>query len=55
MFKMKKIYKITYNDFFYPSTTLVGGKDEIQALKKFRKEIRKKMYIVPDIISIEEV
>lgn len=55
MFEMKKIYKITYVCFFSRSMAFVDGKDKVQALKKFRKEIRKQMYIVPDVISIEEV
>lgn len=52
MFKQKKLYKIDY-ELFARYTTIVEAKDEYQALKKFKKEV-KNAGIRPKIISFEE-
>ena len=52
MFKKKKLYKITY-ELYARYTTIVEAKDEYQALKKFKKEL-KYCGIRPTIISFEE-
>jgi hypothetical protein len=51
--KKKKMYKITYQ-LYTTYTTLIEAKDEFQALKKFKREV-KYSGITPSIISFEEV
>ena len=52
MFKKKKLYKIVY-ELLNRYTTIIDAKDEYQALKKFKKEV-KDAGIRPTIISFEE-
>ena len=54
MFKQNKIYKITYQ-VFANHTTFIAAKDTAQALKRFRKNMQREWFAVPDIISIQEV
>ena len=53
MFKKKKLYKIKYQ-LFVTYTTIIGAKDEFQALKKFKREV-KDAGVRPTIISFEEI
>ena len=53
MFGKKKLYKIVY-ELFARYTTIIEAKDEYQALKKFKKEV-KNAGIRPTIISFEEI
>lgn len=39
MFRQKKLYKIVY-ELFARYTTIIEAKDEYQALKKFKKEVK---------------
>jgi hypothetical protein len=50
MFGKKKLYKIKYK-WISIDTTIIEAKDKYQALKKLKKEF----FVLPDIISIEEV
>jgi hypothetical protein len=52
MFKKKKLYKIVY-ELYIRYTTIIEARDEYQALKKFKKEVRNSG-IRPTIISFEE-
>lgn len=52
MFKKKKLYKVVYR-LYTPYTTIVAAKDEVKALKKFKKEVPNNG-IRPTIISFEE-
>lgn len=52
MFRKKKLYKIVY-ELFARYTTIIEAKDEYQAIKKFKKEVRNKG-VTPTIISFEE-
>lgn len=52
MFKKKKLYKIVYR-LYTTYITIVEAKDEYQALRKFKKEVRYSG-ITPTIISFEE-
>lgn len=52
MFRRKKLYKIIY-ELCCRYTTIIEAKDEYQALKKFKKEI-KNAGVRPTIISFEE-
>ena len=54
MFKKKILYKITYQT-FANYTTIIAAKDKVQALKKFRKMAKKEWFVVPEIISIQEI
>lgn len=54
MFGEKKLYKITYQT-FTKHTTVIAAKDASQALKKFRKSVQKEWFIMPDVISIQEI
>lgn len=51
MFRKKKLYKIVY-ELYARYTTIIEAKDEYQAIKKFKKEV--KTSIRPTIISFEE-
>jgi hypothetical protein len=53
MFRKKKLYKIVY-ELFSRYTTIIDAKDEYQALKKFKREV-KNAGIRPTIISFEEI
>ena len=53
MFKKKKLYRIKYQ-LFATYVTIIEAKDEFQALKRFKREV-KKTGITPAIISFEEV
>ena len=53
MFKKKKLYRIKYQ-LFCTYVTIIEAKDEFQALKRFKREV-KKTGITPTIISFEEV
>lgn len=52
MFQNKKLYKITYQ-LMATYTTIIEAKNEGQALKKFKKEV-KWSGVRPSIISFEE-
>ena len=52
MFRRKKLYRIVY-ELGAIYTTIVEAKDECQALKKFKREVRDSG-IRPTIISFEE-
>lgn len=52
MFRQKKLYRIVY-ELCARYTTIIEAKDEYQALKKFKKEV-KYSGIMPTIISFEE-
>ena len=52
MFRKKKLYKIVY-ELYARYTTIIEAKDEYQAIKKFKKEV-KNASIRPTIISFEE-
>ena len=52
MFKKKKLYKIVYQ-LRATYATIVEAKDEFQALKKIKKEVRDSN-ITPTIISFTE-
>lgn len=52
MFRRKKLYRIVY-ELCARYTTIVEAKDEYQALKKFKREVRD-AGIRPTIISFEE-
>lgn len=54
MFGKKKLYKIVYQT-FANYVTVIAAKDVSQALNKFRKKAQKEWFIVPDVISIQEV
>ena len=54
MFGKRKLYKIIYQT-FANYVTVITAKDASQALKKFRKNAKKEWFIVPDIISIQEI
>lgn len=51
--KKKKMYKIVYQ-LYTTYTTLIEAKDEFQALRKFKRELKYSV-IRPTIISFEEV
>ena len=53
MFKRKKLYRIVY-ELLTRYTTIIEAKDEYQAIKKFKKEV-KDAGIRPTIISFEEI
>ena len=53
MFRKKKLYKIVYK-LYCRYTTIIEAKDEYQALKKFKREV-KNTGITPTIISFEEI
>lgn len=54
IFKKNKLYRIQY-EWFGIDSTLISAKDEHQALKKFKKEISRKMLAIPNILSLEEI
>ena len=53
MFKKKKLYRIKYR-LYATYVTIIEAKDDFQALKRFKREV-KKTGIMPMIISFEEV
>ena len=53
-FKEKKLYKIKYQ-LYCTYTTIIEAKDEYQALKKFKKEMKRMYFAMPTIISLEEI
>lgn len=54
MFKKNKLYRIKY-EWVCIDTTIISAKDEHQALKKFKKEMERCMFVMPKIISLEEI
>lgn len=54
MFNNKNLYKIVYQ-IYARYSTIIAAKNETQALKKFYKHAKKQHYIIPDVISIQEV
>lgn len=54
MFRKKKLYMIKYQ-LFATYTTIIAAKDEFQALKKFKKEMKHESFITPSIISFKEI
>lgn len=50
IFGEKKNYKVTYGSAYYPDTTLVTARNEIQAIEK----IKRLHYNRCDIFSVEE-
>lgn len=54
MFGKKKLYKITYQIYATHITTILAKNSE-QALKKLYKQTKKRWFLVPDVISIQEV
>jgi|GEM_PF-5263111 len=55
MFGKKKLYKITYKVHFTSNITVIAAKNEAQAISKCYKIAKKRYYIIPDILSIQEV
>lgn len=53
MYKKKKLYRIKYQ-LIATHTTIIEAKDEFQALKKFKREV-KYAGVRPTIISFEEI
>lgn len=53
MFKKKKLYKIKYQ-LMSTYTTIIAARDEFQALKRFKREV-KNAGVRPTIISFEEI
>lgn len=53
MFRKKRLYKIVYK-LLVTYTTIIEAKDEFQALKKFKREV-KDAGIRPTIILFEEI
>ena len=54
MFKNKKLYKIEYKVFHSRYNTIIEAKDEFQALKKFKREVKDRITGF-SIISLEEI
>lgn len=53
MFKKKKLYRIKYQ-LMAIYTTIIEAKNEFQALKKFKREV-KNSGVRPTILSFEEI
>ena len=54
MFRKKKLYEIIYKTHFLEYTTIIDAKNEIQAFRKFKREMKRNNNEVCRIISFKE-